>query len=61
MNQMADWLMYFDEIGSRVEVDETELMGYYDLVLSSIWRRSKANTKRRRSHRSLRLCRSSLD
>jgi uncharacterized protein (TIGR03435 family) len=36
MDQMADWLSFFDEIGNRVVVNETGLKGYYDFVLNGV-------------------------
>jgi uncharacterized protein (TIGR03435 family) len=36
MNEMAQWLSHFNEIGNRVVVDETGLKGYYDFVLNSV-------------------------
>jgi uncharacterized protein (TIGR03435 family) len=39
MNQMADWLSFFDEIGNRVVVNETGLKGYYDFVLNGVSQR----------------------
>lgn len=36
MNMMSDWLSHFDEIGSRVVIDETGLKGNYDFVLKGV-------------------------
>jgi uncharacterized protein (TIGR03435 family) len=36
MNMMPDWLSHFDEIGSRVAIDETWLKGNYDFVLKGV-------------------------
>jgi uncharacterized protein (TIGR03435 family) len=36
MNDMADWLSGFDEIGDRMVIDETGLKGNYDWVLNGV-------------------------
>jgi uncharacterized protein (TIGR03435 family) len=36
MTRMVDWLSHFDELSDRMVVDETELKGHYDFVLSGV-------------------------
>jgi uncharacterized protein (TIGR03435 family) len=36
MELMGDWLSHFDELGTRVVVDQTGLTGNYDFVLSGV-------------------------
>lgn len=36
MNMMADWLSRFDEVGTRLVLDETGLKGDYDFVLNGV-------------------------
>ena len=36
MDQMANWLSFFNEVGNRVVVNETGLKGYYDFVLNGV-------------------------
>ena len=36
MNQVANWLSHFDELGKRVVVDWTGLKGNYDFILRGV-------------------------